>query len=176
MQKLCRVTVQTYEAAGNPFDVVERPEVCARCGRRECFQRHGTYERYIEDRRRKVARFICGLCRLTVSLLPDFVLPYRPRLLAQVERYFEADEQERPNHSGADTLRRYWRQWCAHWPRLQRQTGWPAVRPLAREALGYWRQLREAAGSVAVAHGRLIDGYGLSLLRRYLCHQVPGGA
>ena len=125
---------------------------------------------------RKVARFVCALCGLSVSVLPAFVLPYRPRLIEEVDRYFLAEADARAQVSYADTLRRYWREWCAHWAALQRQTGWPPVRPLAREPQGYWRQLRVAAGSLAAAQKRLIDRYGLSLLRRYACHRVPSRA
>ena len=173
VQQLCEVKVQTYLAADNPFDVVSAPAVCAGCQGQGCFHRHGTYERYVQDTRRKVARFLCKVCRLTVSMLPAFVLPYRPRLVAEVDRYFAAPDDVRRNTSGADTLRHYWQQWCAHWPVLQRQTGWPAVRPLAREPRGYWRQLREAAGGLAGAQVQLVGCFGLALLRRYACHRAP---
>ena len=128
------------------------------------------------ETRRKVARFLCKLCGLTVSVLPAFVLPYRPRLVAEVDGYFAAEDEQRPHRSCADTLRRYWREWCAYWPRLQRQSGWPPVRPLAREPRGYWRQLRQAAGSMAEAQVRLIGRYGLSLLRCYACHRASSTA
>ena len=173
MQLLCEVNLQVYLAADNPFDVVSQPEVCGRCTGQDSFHRHGTYERYMAETRRKVARFLCKLCGLTVSVLPAFVLPYRPRLVEEVDRYFQAEAAQRPQMSYADTLRRYWREWCSNWPSLQRQTGWPPVRPLAREPRGYWRQLRQKAGSIAGAHVHLIGGYGLSLLRRYGCHRAP---
>jgi hypothetical protein len=175
MQKLCEVSVEAYLAADNPFDVVSQPEVCERCKARDCFHRHGTYLRYIEDAQRQVARFLCKVCRLTVSVLPAFVLPYRARLVADVDRYFEATDEARREFSGADTLRHYWRQWCGHGTAL-RQTGWPAVRPLAREPRDYWRQLRTAAGSMACAQVQLVSRYGLSLLRRYACHRAPTSA
>ena len=170
MQLLCEVNLQVYLAADNPFDVVSQPEVCGRCRGRDCFHRHGVYWRYVQEARRKVARFLCRGCRLTVSILPSFVLPYRPRLVAEVDRYFEATAEARRSLSGADTLRHYWRQWCGHAPAL-RQTGWPAVRPLAREPREYWRQLRTAAGSMLVAQVQLVSRYGLGLLRRYACHR-----
>lgn len=176
MQQLCEVKVQTYLAADIPFDVVSQPEVCGCCAGRNCFHRHGTYERYVEDLLRKVARFLCTLCNKTTSVLPAFVLPYRATLVKDVDDYFLADEDERPQKSRADTLRRYWREWCAHWPTLQRQSGWPPVRPLAREPQAYWQQLRRAAGSIAGAQVRLIGRYGLSLLRRYACHRVVSSA
>jgi len=130
------------------------------------------YWRYVQEARRKVARFLCKVCRLTVSVLPAFVLPYRSRLVSEVDRYFTAMKAERRNLPWADTLRHYWRQWCGHAPALRR-TGWPAVRPLAREPRAYWRQVGTAAGSLLRAQVQVVGRYGLSLLRRYRCHRVP---
>lgn len=172
MQNLCEVSLEIYLAADNPFDVVSQPEVCARCRACDGFHRHGTYWRYVQEARCKVARFLCKVCRLTVSVLPAFVLPYRSRLVAEVNRYFEASAEARRELSGADTLRHYWRQWCGHAPAL-RQTGWPAVRPLAFDPRAYWRQLGAAAGSLVRAQVQLVHRYGQSLLRRYACHRVP---
>ena len=172
MQILYEVSLQAYFAADNPFAVVSRPERCGRCKAQDCFHRHGSYWRYIQDEKWKVARFLCKICHLTVSVLPAFVLPYRPRLIEEVDRYFEAAAEQRRNQSCADTFRRYWREWCAYWPTLA-QTGWPVVRPLVREGRGYWRQVRAVAGGLACAQVRLVSRYGLSLLRRYACHGVP---
>jgi hypothetical protein len=105
-------------------------------------------------------------------MLPAFVLPYRSRLVADVDRYFDAAAHVRREQSGADTLRHYWRQWCGHAATV-RQTGWPAVRPLARDPIGFWRQLRATVGGIAGAQVRLVRHFGLSLLRRYACHRVP---
>jgi hypothetical protein len=173
MQRLCEVTLEAYLAAGNPFDVVGRPEVCERCDGQECFHRNGTYKRYVQNNQVKVARFLCKLCGLTVSLLPAFVLPYRNRLVAEADRFFEATDEQRTQISYADVLGQYWRQWVGHWRELQRDTGWPPSRPVAGEPKAHWRALREAAGSIAAAQMELIGRYGISLLRRYRCHHAP---
>jgi len=174
MQTLCEVSVDSYLAAGNPFDVVSRPEVCERCGERDCFHRHGTYERYVWDKQVKVARFLCVLCRLTVSLLPAFVLPYRSRFVKNVDAYFMAADEQRTEMSDVDVLRRYWRQWVGHFEAVQRDTAWPATgEALKREPRGYWEQMRKAVGNMGAAQKHLIGRYGLSLLRRYLCHRRP---
>ena len=175
MQTLCEISIEAYLAADNPFDVVSQPEVCGRCLGRDCFHRHGVYWRYVQETQRRVARFLCKVCGLTVSRLPAFVLPYRSRLVAEVDRYFVATAQERRNLSGAATLRHYWRQWCGH-AAVVRQTGWPAVRPLAREPRAYWQQLGTAAGSMRRAQVELVRRFGLALLRRYACHRVPARA
>ena len=173
MQSINEVSLPIYLAVDNPFDVVNRPEECAGCKARGRFHRHGTYCRYIRNELRKVARFICALCRLTASVLPGFVLPYRSRLVEEVNGYFMATTEQRRNLSYADMLRHYWKPWCAHWPKLQLLTGWPTVRPLARDAQEYWRQLCDVPGGLAHAQAVLVARFGRSLLRCYACHRVP---
>jgi hypothetical protein len=167
------VSVDAYLTAGNPFDVVSRPELCERCGGRDCFHRHCTYKRYIGNKQVKVARFLCVLCRLTVSLLPAFVLPYRSRLVKNVDAYFKAPNDRRREMSDAELLRRYWREWVGHFESVQRDTGWPAGRRLPRKPRAYWRRMRKASGSMEAAQKHLIGRYGICLLRRYLCHVRP---
>ena len=57
-----------------------RPDRCSLCRARACFLAHGFYYRtlvHVEfDQSIPVRRYLCRLCRRTVSLLPDFVLPY----------------------------------------------------------------------------------------------------
>jgi hypothetical protein len=172
VQSINEVSLLIYLAVDNPFDVVSRPEVCAECKACGKFHRHGTYCRYIGNELRKVVRFICAVCRLTVSVLPGFVLPYRSRLVEEVNGYFMATTEQRRNWSCVDTLRHYWLQWCAHWQTLQLKTGWPALRPLARDPQAYWRQLRDVPGGLAHTQAQLVARFGLSLLRRYACHRV----
>jgi Domain of unknown function (DUF6431) len=57
-----------------------RPGQCPLCQARACFLAHGFYYRTVVDvefdESIPVRRYLCRLCRRTVSLLPDFVLPY----------------------------------------------------------------------------------------------------
>jgi Domain of unknown function (DUF6431) len=57
-----------------------RLDHCPLCQARSCLLAHGFYYRtlvHIEfDDRIPVRRYLCRLCRRTISLLPDFVLPY----------------------------------------------------------------------------------------------------
>jgi transposase-like protein len=57
-----------------------RPERCPLCRARACFLAHGFYYRTLVhvqfDESIPVRRYLCRLCRRTVSRLPDFVLPY----------------------------------------------------------------------------------------------------
>jgi hypothetical protein len=169
MQVLCTVkSITTYIAACNPFDVVERPEVCPVCGQRGGFHRHGKYKRYVGNDQIDVARFRCKHCGTTVSMLPDFALPYRYRSLAETDAYFQASKEQRRNMANADLLQRYWLRWTQHIRMLQSCMG-SIGGSLNREALGYWRQLSRGGG-LAQTHARMIERYGLSLLGRYRCH------
>jgi hypothetical protein len=57
-----------------------RPDRCPLCQARDCFLGHGFYYRTVVhldfDDSIPVRRYLCRLCRRTVSRLPDFVLPY----------------------------------------------------------------------------------------------------
>jgi hypothetical protein len=57
-----------------------RPDRCPLCRARACFLAHGFYYRtlvHVElDESIPIRRYLCRLCRRTVSLLPDFILPY----------------------------------------------------------------------------------------------------
>jgi len=57
-----------------------RPDVCPQCQARCPLVAHGFYSRTLVDVRFdgtiRVRRYLCRLCRRTVSLLPDFALPY----------------------------------------------------------------------------------------------------
>jgi hypothetical protein len=57
-----------------------RLDRCPLCRARACFLAHGFYYRTLVhvkfDESIPIRRYLCRLCRRTVSLLPDFILPY----------------------------------------------------------------------------------------------------
>lgn len=57
-----------------------RPHFCPLCNSRQPLQAHGFYSRTVVDRGFdgiiRVRRYLCRFCRRTVSLLPEFALPY----------------------------------------------------------------------------------------------------
>jgi hypothetical protein len=57
-----------------------RPCSCALCGAKKPLRAHGFYWRTVSDSgfdgRIRVRRYLCLTCRRTISLLPEFVLPY----------------------------------------------------------------------------------------------------
>jgi hypothetical protein len=58
----------------------DRPNHCALCGSQDPLRAHGFYGRTVVDVQYdgpiRVRRYLCLRCRRTVSLLPEFVLPY----------------------------------------------------------------------------------------------------
>ena len=57
-----------------------RPANCPQCESKQKMVAHGFYRRTVMDLNVdceiRVRRYLCGTCRRTVSLLPEFVLPY----------------------------------------------------------------------------------------------------
>ena len=121
-------------------------------------------------------RGVLSACVLTVVFLclaAAATAADRHRLVDAVDRYFRAGHEVRIEMSDGDPLRRYWRQWVDHVGSLQRDTAWPPERPLAREALDYWKQMARAAGNMQAAQRLLTGRFGVSLLRGYACHRKP---
>lgn len=72
-------SLQQYEEAiGDPHRY--RPEHCPQCEARRPLRAHGFYCRTLVDAgfegSIRVRRYLCRCCKRTVSLLPEFVLPY----------------------------------------------------------------------------------------------------
>lgn len=72
----------------NPGQVLQAERTCPRCKTRS-LSRHGSYSRWVyflRDRQQvPVFRLRCRPCRLTVTLLPEFLLPHARYALAIVE-------------------------------------------------------------------------------------------
>jgi len=72
---------------------VRKPENCARCGARDCFWKHGRYQRTViegsQEQKISVTRLICKSCGLTVSLLQSFMVPYRQFSAAAISQAVE---------------------------------------------------------------------------------------
>ncbi|MCX7781971.1 MAG: DUF6431 domain-containing protein, partial [Negativicutes bacterium] len=96
--------------------VIPRPKCCPFCQSIHSFHRHGVYWRYVLDGQQKqqyvpVPRFLCRVCRHTLSILPAFVIPFFqysvPAILSALRTWFskKADTQNIP----AACLR-FWRQ------------------------------------------------------------------
>jgi Domain of unknown function (DUF6431) len=72
-------SIQQYtETISNPDHY--RPDHCPQCGAKHALTGHGFYRRTIVsiafDGMIRVRRYLCHTCRRTVSLLPEFALPW----------------------------------------------------------------------------------------------------
>jgi hypothetical protein len=76
--RLTRSIKQYLEEISDPNR--DRPDLCPQCQARCPLIAHGFYSRTLVDvafdGRIPVRRYLCRFCKRTVSLLPDFVLPY----------------------------------------------------------------------------------------------------
>jgi transposase-like protein len=65
------------------------PEECPWCGGQNCLIGHGTYQRKAIDEQRvyviRVKRWYCKNCHRTLSILPNFLLPYRQYLVRMIQ-------------------------------------------------------------------------------------------
>lgn len=71
-----------------------RPTKCPQCNGWECLSAHGFYERTVVDLAFdgviRICRYLCRLCRRTLSLLPEFLLPYLRFSIPIVARFLKA--------------------------------------------------------------------------------------
>lgn len=71
-----------------------RPESCPLCQAKQKLTPHGFYNRTIVDLDfesvLRIRRFLCRLCRRTISLLPDGVLPYVRYSVKVIGRFMKA--------------------------------------------------------------------------------------
>ena len=77
-----RVSIQHYVERIQQAGEVERccPAACPQCEAKERMKAHGFYSRTIVDDGFdgviRILRYLCGACRRTVSLLPEWALPH----------------------------------------------------------------------------------------------------
>jgi hypothetical protein len=84
-----------------------RPCSCAMCGARKALRAHGFYWRTVSDPgfdgRIRVCRYLCLACHRTISLLPEFVMPYVRFAIAFIGVFLKARLLDRKTlkHSAA---------------------------------------------------------------------------
>ncbi len=119
-----------------------RPENCPRCAKPGHLVGHGSYVRGCCDHCQvfaiRVKRFLCTLCRHTLSLLPSFCIPHRHYLAVTIQRVL--------------TLR------------IQAEASWTAIRrrfaPSDLPAMTTCREwVRRFSGAARVYLDRLIDQF-----------------
>lgn len=149
--------------------------------------RHDRYDRYANcDEPTKslwIPRFLCYVCRCTISVLADETLPYRAVSVPLLQRSFDAkaSDQAEPvvTEKERGCLRRAWRRLAQRIAALAAVLG--QVMQIRRsDAKRTWRQLRRLGSLEEILH-LLGRKYKTSLLADYLClkpweaRPEPGG-
>jgi hypothetical protein len=156
---------------------VPPPENCPNCQRAHTLEALAYYERYVSTATALVLliwvrRFLCRLCRVSVSCLPAFAQPYRPVNTPTVEAGFNGQETRPEVQRWKGLIDCYWVRFEKHLPVLLRQVGNAfGPLPLQPAARGLWRQLLDQCGTLAQATERLIHQFHTCLFGTYCCHQ-----
>src|ERR1017187_1992308 len=106
---------------------VRPPENCPNCQRAHALEALAYYDRYITTATALVLmiwvrRFLCRLCRVSVSCLPTFAQPYRPVNTPTIAAGFNGEEARPEVQRWSDLIDGYWR----------------GLRPIYRRCCGRW--------------------------------------
>jgi transposase-like protein len=152
--------------------------VCPRCEKGR-LHRHGKYGRGITGMVGQllslpVARFLCLACDGTVSYLPSFALSYRLVQVATFEAFLDGIIGRGDVQRWHSVLQDYQRRMARFAPGLWRIVGCGFGRapPACDEAV--WPWLKTACGGLAAAARLLVAQFGITLFKRYQCHQPAG--
>ena len=159
----CRGSIQQYEQGLSDPDR-DRPDHCPLCQARDPLRAHGFYGRTLVDVEYdgsiRVRRYLCLLCKRTVSLLPEFALPYLRFSLGVIglflvsrllysrtyrEAASAASQPNMPYQRGQFWVRRFQLQATALCAALSSLTSVPRARDFLTRAL----QMLEAVGWIA---------------------------
>jgi hypothetical protein len=106
-------SIQQYKKDADDPELV-RPRDCPQCLAKEPMRAHGFYTRTIVDEgfddTIRVRRFLCLLCRRTVSLLPEWALPYLRFSIEEIRRTLKARLMESRVWKAAEPYQR-WQHW-----------------------------------------------------------------
>ncbi len=136
--------------------------------------RHGDYERYAncnDHQREAILRFLCVLCGRTISVLPDYRLPYRAISVPQVQQDFDARANRRVPPPATEKekgcLARAWRSFLGRVNVLTAVLG-QMIRVVKPNAVSLWKQLRQQGNLQAILL-RLARSFNTSVFKDYKC-------
>jgi hypothetical protein len=174
---------RVYEVKLSPEDYqqqdagakVEPEAQCPSCLKKARLHRHGFYFRAVTSSKGivlliRVARFLCSLCRRTISYLPDFALSYRLVNARTVDRFLKGDHQSPDVQRCHDRLLSYRASMCAFLPTLIRRVG-RAFDWIPKALDPCWAGMMRACGSLATATRQRVSRLGVTLFAQYSCHQ-----
>jgi len=133
---------------------------------------HGSYERYhhsVGGKRIRIRRWLCVVCGRTLSVLPDFMLPYRACGVDPLEGWLDAHYHQRaPPPAGElekGCLERARKRFEQRIPSLSSRLGQMVAtsHPTARKL---WESLRSHGNLAEILRG-LAEGFKISLLGDY---------
>lgn len=145
--------------------------------------RHGAYERYQQATGQAtfpVPRFLCPQCGVTVSVLPENRLTYRPLQVDRLQGAFDAqagvssglDPPPEPVEAGC--LQRAWTRFLTRVDRLRNAFGQMLPAGL-HTGPQLWKELRRGVGSAEQMLRWLAQSCKGSLLGDYACLRTEAG-
>ena len=180
MQKLVRVKLSVESYVREQFHRQMRPpSQCPNCGRFRRLWALGYYQRYTTGVLGRavaflVRRFRCRDCRVTVSCLPCFALPYRVVNHTTLEAFVKGQYQQRDVQAQWDLLQRYLRRFAEWRPQLLKIIGHHFGRASPKEeATAFWRRAVATCGSTSKLTVLLVQEFGTTCFTTYRCHQAP---
>lgn len=180
MQRIyaCPLSPEQYQNSEGHRQVI--PEsVCPCCKRAVQLHRHARYQRWVATLLAEllplwIARFLCPLCRHTISYLPDFVFSYRILSPESFAAFLDGQAERVDLHKLADTLHRARRQ-CERFATVLIGTvGAGLGVPPPSSSQGLWPWLKKTGEGLRPLTRRLVTDFKISLFKRYHCHQPAG--
>ena len=162
--------------ASEAFRQILPDSTCPRCLQAVQLHRHGRYQRWLITRLAKamllwIARFLCPLCRTTISYLPDFAFSYRPLQPQTFQAFLEGQAERADVRSYGERLRNYKLRAEEFAGELIRTVGATLGRPPPRPPQGLWSWLKKAGGGLQTVTRGLVTDFQITLFKRYRCHQ-----
>jgi hypothetical protein len=177
MQRIYRSPWTPEEYVATEADRQIVPEsICPSCLKAVQLHRHGHYQRWLitvlaELLRLWIARFLCPLCRTTISYLPDFAFSYRPLQPRTFEAFIEG-QTERPDvRSYSERLRHYKLRAEDFAAELIRTVGAAMGRPPPQPPRGLWPWVKKAGDGLHTVTRELVTDFQITFFKRYRCHQ-----
>jgi hypothetical protein len=138
--------------------------------------RHGSYRRKRCGGSR-VERFCCPVCRLSCTVLPPGLLPYRSSSVPELEQHFDQRLAAEPVVSAAQRPRALERALSDFTRRRQPLCDLlgQLISPAQASLPQLWRHLRKSLGSLETVLELLHGRFGTSLLSDYRCLKATAG-
>ncbi len=137
-----------------------------------CLLRHGAYQRYASSRgtdKISIPRLLCKFTGMTLSILPDTMLPYWSLPVPELDEHFQ-QQSTAPAESAAtcEQAQRAWKRFASA-ERMQSLRQFFGQRlPLANSPTVIWRAIKHTGGSLKQILRELAEA-GKSLLGDYRC-------